>query len=269
MIARFLRRGPARPAGGSLGGRQGGFTLVELLVSIALLGLISVAMAGSLRFGARVWDTGADRGEWLNRAEITQNFLRQHIGQAAAARGAFAPEARTQGPEARTQGPEARTQGTEERAQERDSRAQAPDAFADTAEQAFSGAPDRLRFVAPAPVQAGVGGFSRFELFVSGDAERRDLVLSINLGDVAESGEAAPETLDARVLIDDIESAVFRYYGALEEGRDADWHDEWTDPDHLPALVALQVSFPEGDRRPWPELLIALRLGTGTAAPPQ
>ncbi len=229
MIGRPLKRRPARPAGGSRGDRQRGFTLVELLVSIALLGLISVAMAGSLRFGARVWDTGADRGEWINRAEITQNFLRRHISQAATPRA---------------QGPAAL--------------AQEPDAFNDAPEPAFSGAPDRLRFVAPAPVQAGVGGFSRFELFISGDAESRRLVLSIELGD---PGEAAPETSDARVLIDDIESAAFRYYGALEEGREADWHDEWTDPDRLPALVALQVSFPEGDRRPWPELVIALRLG--------
>ncbi len=230
MIARFLRRRPARLAGGSRGDRQRGFTLVELLVSIALLGLISVAMAGSLRFGARVWETGADRGEWINRAEITQNFLRRHISQAATARSAG--------------------RGTE-----------TPEAFADASEQAFSGAPDRLRFVAPAPVQAGVGGFSRFNFFVSGDVENRRLVLSIELGDVAETGVAAPETSDVRVLIEGIETAAFRYYGALEEGREPDWHVEWTDPERLPALVALRVSFPEGDRRPWPELVIALRLG--------
>lgn len=215
-----------RPAGGLRGGRQRGFTLVELLVSIALLGLISVAMAGSLRFGARVWDTGAERGEWLNRAEITQNFLRQHIGQAATERPA-------------------------------DDAAEEPDAFADAPEQAFRGAPDHLRFVAPAPVQAGVGGFSRFDLFVSGDVESRALVLSIGLGELAET--------DERVLIEDIETAAFRYYGALEEGREPDWHDEWTDPERLPALVALRVSFPEGDRRPWPELVIALRLGAAPA----
>ena len=87
------------------------------------------------------------------------------------------------------------------------------------------------------------------------------LVLSIGLGDVAESGEAA----DRRVLIEGIETAAFRYYGALEEGREPDWHDEWTDPERLPALVALRVSFPEGDRRPWPELVIALRLGADVA----
>lgn len=230
MIGRLLKRRPA-------GGRQRGFTLVELLVSMALLGLISVAMAGSLRFGARVWDTGAERGEWINRAEITQNFLRRHIGQAAAARPA---------------GRGTRT---------REARDQAPDAFNDAPEQAFSGASDRLRFVAPAPVQAGIGGFSRFDVFVSGGVESRSLVLSIGLGDVAESGEAA----DRRVLIEGIETAAFRYYGALEEGREPDWHDEWTDPERLPALVALRVSFPEGDRRPWPELVIALRLGADVA----
>ena len=250
MNGRSLKGRPARPAGGSRGGRQDGFTLVELLVSIALLGLISVAMAGSLRFGARVWDTGADRGEWINRAEITQNFLRRHLGQAArprsGRRGAVAPEARAQGPAAL---------------------AQEPDAFNDAPEQAFSGAPDRLRFVAPAPVQAGVGGFSRFDVFVSGDVESRSLVLSIDLGGAAESGEAAPETSDARVLIEGIEAVAFRYYGALEEGREPDWHDEWTDPERLPALVALRVSFPEGDRRPWPELVIALRLGAPPTPP--
>ena len=242
MTGRVLKLRLVRPTGRSRGNRDGGFTLVELLVSIALLGLISVAMAGSLRFGARVWDTGAARGEWLNRAEITQNFLRQHIGQAAAPRPR---DSRAVAPEAL---------------------AEAPDAFADEPEQTFGGASDRLRFTAPAPVQAGVGGFSRFELFLSDEGEGSDLVLSIRLGEVGESDAAAPETSDARVLIEGIEAAAFRYYGALEEDREADWHDEWTEPDRLPALVALRVTFPDGDRRVWPELVIALRLGAAAAA---
>lgn len=35
---------------------QAGYSLVELMVVLALLGLISLAIAGSLRFGARVWE---------------------------------------------------------------------------------------------------------------------------------------------------------------------------------------------------------------------
>lgn len=211
--------------------------MVELIISMVLLGLISVVMAGSLRFGARVWDAGAERGEWINRTEITQNFLRQHIGQASASRPA-------------------------------DEAADEEDAFADEMEQTFSGAPNRLRFVAPGPAQAGVAGFSRFELFVSEEGEEADLVLSIGLGEAAETGAADVDSSDARVLIEDIEAAAFRYFGAIEEGREPDWHDEWTDPGRVPSLVALQVSFPEGDRRVWPELVIAPRLGAASAREP-
>lgn len=35
---------------------QAGYSLIELLIVLALLGLISLASAGSLRFGARVWE---------------------------------------------------------------------------------------------------------------------------------------------------------------------------------------------------------------------
>ncbi|MFM9862307.1 MAG: type II secretion system protein J [Micropepsaceae bacterium] len=35
---------------------QAGYSLIELVIVLALLGLISVAIAGSLRFGSRVWE---------------------------------------------------------------------------------------------------------------------------------------------------------------------------------------------------------------------
>ena len=59
-----------------------GFTLVELLVAITLLGLIAVALSGALRFGARVWDVGTERGAQSSRVEAAQNFLRRRIAEA-------------------------------------------------------------------------------------------------------------------------------------------------------------------------------------------
>ena len=70
--------GASRRAGGS----GQGFTLVELLVVLALLGLVSVALVGALRFGLRAWDTGERRVEQLNRVQAVQAFLRRRIQQA-------------------------------------------------------------------------------------------------------------------------------------------------------------------------------------------
>jgi general secretion pathway protein J len=64
--------------------------LVELLVAMTLLGLIFVALFGGLRFGTRVWETGAAQSERMAEVEIAQTFLRRILKQAfvpAAAEG--------------------------------------------------------------------------------------------------------------------------------------------------------------------------------------
>lgn len=58
-----------------------GFTLLEVLVAIALLGLLMGLLFGAVRFGNRAWqasDAWADRSD---RIGIVENFLRQEISQ--------------------------------------------------------------------------------------------------------------------------------------------------------------------------------------------
>lgn len=58
-----------------------GFTLVELLVVMTLLGLIATALFGGLRFGVRAWETGGARSAAFAEIEIAQSLLRRLLEQ--------------------------------------------------------------------------------------------------------------------------------------------------------------------------------------------
>lgn len=61
--------------------RQAGFTLLELLVAIALMGLILVVLYGGLRLGLNGSDSGERRAETTNRLRLVQEFLRRQLAQ--------------------------------------------------------------------------------------------------------------------------------------------------------------------------------------------
>ena len=56
---------------------QCGFTLLELVVAITLMGLILAALYGGMRLGINSWDAGEQRAEATNRLRLTQEFLRR------------------------------------------------------------------------------------------------------------------------------------------------------------------------------------------------
>lgn len=55
---------------------QNGYSLVELLVVLALMGLISLAMSGGIRFGARAWEKSGAQVEAMESVETTHALLR-------------------------------------------------------------------------------------------------------------------------------------------------------------------------------------------------
>lgn len=63
--------------------RQRGFTLMELLVSLALLGLLASLIAGGLRTGQRVWERGDRRDQMVDRVAAAQRLLRARLERAA------------------------------------------------------------------------------------------------------------------------------------------------------------------------------------------
>jgi len=61
---------------------EAGFTLLELLVAIALLGLLSVALLGSTRFGIQVWARSENAMANLNRVRHVQTMLTEELTRA-------------------------------------------------------------------------------------------------------------------------------------------------------------------------------------------
>lgn len=60
---------------------QGGFTLLELVVAITLMGLVLVLLYGGLRLGLNGWDSGEARAEATNRLRLVEEFLRRQLAQ--------------------------------------------------------------------------------------------------------------------------------------------------------------------------------------------
>lgn len=206
---------------------EAGFTLIELLVALTLVGLMSVVLFGGLRFGTRAWEVGNLQAERLAQVQAVQALLRRRIAQA------LPPRAEA------------------ELAGDLDKRA------------TFAGEAAALHFTAAVPSRAGVGGIYSFDLAVIEDGEGARLEFTWRLYRPDEPDrfdDPEPGLGGRRVLIDGIESAAFTYYGASDQDRLVDWRDRWEAGAGLPALIAIEVVFPEGDRRSWPVLQVALKL---------
>ena len=67
----------------ALGSHRGqtGFTLLELVVAITLMGLVLVMLYSGLRLGLNGWDSGEARAEATNRLRLVEEFLRRQLAQ--------------------------------------------------------------------------------------------------------------------------------------------------------------------------------------------
>lgn len=197
---------------------QAGFTLVELLVVLTLLGLIWVAIFGGLRFGARVWEVGAERSEHLNEPQVVQALLRRQITQAFR---------------------------LVQRAEDVDQPA------------AFLGEEARLRFIAPAPAHAVLGGLYAYDLMTERGDRGDRLVLRWRLFRPEVTLAFDEDDAERRILLEGAETVSFSYYGVRQGEDESRWDAVWAEGLALPELVSVSVGFAETDRRRWPVLLVA------------
>jgi len=71
---------------------------------------------------------------------------------------------------------------------------------------------------------------------------------------------AAGRPEDRSLLVEDVHSVAFAYFGSRTDDAPPDWYDEWNDEYGLPELVRLRVDFETGQTARWPELIVAPRI---------
>lgn len=194
-----------------------GFTLVELLVAITLFALLSVMLFGGLRFGMQATEAGTDRMDWTAEIAAAAGFLRGQLADAQ-------PLEKDEG----------------------DGRKSV----------AFEGERDSLEFVVLPPAFLAQGGWHTLHLGVERqDGHDRVVVRWRMVRPDQESDALSPP--EASVLLDDVRTVEFGYFGALVDGDEPQWHAQWRGANTLPRLVRFSVSFADGRRAP--DLIVALR----------
>lgn len=186
---------------------EAGFTLVELLVALALLALIAIFIGEGVA-AIRAMVPFAGRIAAATEIAAVRDHLRRTIGEAVAV---------------------------------------VPANEAD----ALVGAPDALRFFAPADPLLEAGGLNRIDLGLEpGSAGRLDLVERRAIARGAQTGAGV-----ANVLLTDVAGLSFRFARAVVESGPPDWRENWH-KDGLPALVSLEILLRPGDGRRIAPLLV-------------
>ena len=184
---------------------EAGFSLIELLVSLALLALLMAMVPGTLTLARRETQVAVE----LDRRasfDAAMSFLEQQLAQATA---------------------------IYERGEDGRLRI------------IFSGEADAVTFMAPSSVRALEAGLARFELKIGGDGDgRTGLIVSwMPWRPAPAEGETVTGPPPrSRLIVPDAQNLTLRYLGPGSDGEAPVWSPTWARTDAIPDLVEIKVT---------------------------
>ena len=209
---------------------ESGFTLLELLVALVVLGILLATLAQGMRVGLHAWALGQRIGGRADALEATDRALRELVGRAATTDPVTRDRAFTGVP--------------------------AGMAFTTTMPDVLApGAPAAVAPLASArvPLEADVS-----VLLVEGHR----LILRWRPHHARWLIQPPPPVTET--LLDGVAAVQFAYFQQAADGHGGQWLASWSGID-LPRLVRLRVAFFPGDARHWPDLVLT----TMRERPPQ
>jgi general secretion pathway protein J len=128
--------------------------------------------------------------------------------------------------------------------------------------RAHEGEIARLSVTAPALAAEGSLGFHRFEISLEEPGELTVRWFQDRNGRPDGDHQREPQR---EVLLSGVKSWSISYLELIELGNgqiEPHWLDSWLEKGFMPALVRIRVLFKDGERRSWPELMVAPRITT-------
>jgi general secretion pathway protein J len=205
--------------------RTAGFTLVELLIALTLLGLLTTLIFGGLRLAARAWAKVDDRAAEAADQWAVEDVLRHAVTAAYPAFASADPGDRT---------------------------------------IVFDGTDKTLALLAPLPQAIGSGITAQMRFFLADQEHSRTLVMGWRLDlPSAATGASLPE--NQVKLLDHVRSIQFEYFGPAAEGGAPIWQAQWSGRDRLPDLVRIHLERDGPASSDWPDLLVEPRAAMNSA----
>jgi general secretion pathway protein J len=190
--------------------RLRGFTLLEMLIGMTLVGFILTLLFAGLSLGTRSWEAGEERIVTSTRQAVAVDFIRHAIERAYPLRWRVDNEEQL----------------------------------------AFAGEPESLRFVGAVAMREGTSVNHLIALDLEAGDGGRDLVMRWQLPDARAPGFDALQTASPKILVRSVKGMTFAYFGAHANTEAPAWHDRWIEQKTPPDLIRLQLVLENGEAWP-------------------
>ncbi|AEG01181.1 prepilin-type N-terminal cleavage/methylation domain-containing protein [Methylomonas methanica] len=190
---------------------RNGFTLIEVLIAMTLLGVMVILLFSSLRIAAQSWNAGEHKMAAVNQKAVVYQFFKRHLT-------AIRPV------------PMLTTES----------------AYSLDVMPVFQGFPQSIRFAAGLPASSARKGLQIFSIGL--DPENSSILL-VTLTPYRLT-EADQEPVKPEVLLDNIAGLKFAYFGRIEEFAEPQWQEEWAVAERLPSLIRVTIALRDGSYWP-------------------
>lgn len=207
-----------------------GFTLIEMLIAISLLGIMVVLLFASLRTAAESWNSGEAKISEVNKKAVVYQFFKQHLRD--------------------TKPFPVLQEKTLLNNQSADSQ--------DIPKLVFQGFRQNIRFVSALPTASARKGLQIFEVGLN---PRHPTTLQVALTPYRQT-ERTPVDAEPVVLLENLKDFNISYFGLDPNSSDGSnaWQPEWSGQtmSQLPKLVKISISLDDGSF--WPDMIFPLKI---------